>query len=348
MFDSWARSCARAALRLAIVLATLVASRPSWAADALPQSRRIPFEVGGHIKSLDYLGAMREIGMTWAKIQIVMPDQNVPDLTPTLRAVRQAGLKLLVGAVGDRSRAADTAYHRIFARQLAALARQGVDAIEVWNEPNLDREYGYGKVDPANYTNMLREAYRAIKAARRNTLVIGGGLAPTGAFGGGCTLNGCDDAYFLAQMARLGAGRFMDCMGAHHNAGMIGPDQTSNAPVGNPDHHSWYFWGTLNVTHNAFRGRVPVCWTELGYVTGEGIGPLPSGFVWGSANTLDQQAQWLARAVELSRNSRKVRLLIIWNIDARQWDEDPQAGYSIFRPNGECRACEPLKAVLRR
>ncbi len=323
-------------------------SATSQAASGAQQSRRIPFELGGHIKSLDHLGPMRDIGMTWAKIQIVMPDDTVPDLSATIQAVHGAGLKLLVGAVGDRTRAADKAYHRVFARQLAALARQRVDAIEVWNEPNLDREYGYGKVDPANYTNMLREAYRAIKAARRSTLVIGGGLAPTGAFGGGCTANGCDDNFFLSRLARLGAARHMDCMGAHHNAGMIGPDQTDNAPVGNPDHHSWYFWGTLNVTHNAFRGRLPVCWTELGYVTGEGIGALPSGFSWANATTLDNQAQWLARAVELSRDSRKVRLMIIWNIDSRQWDEDPQAGYSIFRPNGECRACETIKSVMGR
>ena len=318
------------------------------AATGVEQSRRITFELGGHVKTNDYYGPMHDIGMTWAKIQIVMPDANVPDLSATIQAVHDAGLKLLVGAVGDRTRASDRAYHRAFARQLAALARQRVDAIEIWNEPNLDREYGTGKVDPANYTNMLREAYRAIKAARRSTLVIGGGLAPTGAFGGGCTANGCDDNYFLSRLSRLGANRYMDCMGAHHNGSMVGPDQTEGAPVGNPDHYSWYFWGTLNVTYNAFRGRVPVCWTELGYVTGEGIGGLPEGFTWGNATTLANQAQWLARAAEISRDSRKVRLMIIWNIDSRQWDADPQAGFSIFRPNGECPACATLKTVMGR
>ena len=118
--------------------------------------------------------------------------------------------------------------------------------------------------------------------------------------------------------------------------------------MGSADHHQWYFWGTLDTVYNSFGGKVPVCWTELGYVTGEGIGALPSGFSWGSSITLDNQAQWLARAAQLSRDSGKVRLMIIWNVDFRQWDSDPQAGFSIFRPNGECRACASIKAAMGR
>jgi hypothetical protein len=56
----------------------------------------------------------------------------------------------------------------------------------------------------------------------------------------------------------------------------------------------------------------------------------------------------LARAAQLSRDSGKVRMMIIWNMDFRQWDADPQAGFSIFRPNGECRACGPIKAAMGR
>jgi hypothetical protein len=303
------------------------------------------FGLGGHINSTDYLGQMHDLGMTWVKTQVVMPG-GAPDMSGMINAVHANGMKILIGAIGDRGRASDNEYHKEFARHLAALAAQGADAIEVWNEPNLDREYGYGKVDPANYVNMLHEAYGAIKAVNGGTLVIGGANAPTGAFGGGCTANGCDDSYFLARMGQLGADKYMDCMGAHHNGSMVGPDQTAGAPTG--DHYSWYFWGTLGVTYNAFGGRVPICWTELGYVTGEGIGALPGGFSWGSGTTLDQQAQWLARAAQLSRDSGKVRLMIIWNVDFRQWDADPQAGYSIFRPNGECRACGALKTTMGR
>lgn len=303
------------------------------------------FELGGHINTTDFLGQMKDLGMSWVKTQVVMPG-GAPDLSGLINAVHANGMKILVGAIGDRGRASDGEYHQEFARQAATLAAQGADAIEVWNEPNLDREYGYGKVDPANYVHMLHDAYGAIKAANPNTLVIGGANAPTGYFGGGCSANGCDDSYFLNRLGQLGADQYMDCMGAHHNGSMVGPDQTQGAPTG--DHYSWYFWGTLGVTYNAFGGRIPICWTELGYVTGEGIGALPGGFSWGAGTSLDNQSQWLARAIQLSRDSGKVRLMIVWNIDFRQFNEDPQAGYSIFRPNGECRACGPIKSAMGR
>ncbi len=315
-----------------------------------PRSGNWTFELGGHIKTTNYLAQMRDIGMTWVKYQVVMPG-GTPDVSWLVNAVHGAGMKLLIGAVGDRARASDPNYHREFAAALAGLARQGVDAIEVWNEPNLDREYGgsgNGQVNPENYANMLREAYTAIKAANPNVLVIGGATAPTGFYGGGCSAAGCDDKPFVERLAAAGGAQWMDCMGAHHNGTMVGPDQTSGAPVGSSDHHQWYFWGTLNVNWNAFGGKVPICWTELGYVSGEGIGPLPAGFAWGSSITLANQAQWLARAAQLSRESGKVRLMIIWNIDFRQWDDDPQAGYSIFRPDGSCPACATLRQVMGR
>jgi uncharacterized protein YgiM (DUF1202 family) len=330
--------------------AAVQAVAPAAAAAAAPKGNVGGFELGGHIKTTDFLGQMAGVGMTWVKYQVVMPG-GAPDISGILNAVKGNGMKLLVGAIGDRGRASDVNYHKEFASKLAALAAQGVDAIEVWNEPNLDREYGgsgNGQVNPENYANMLREAYGAIKAANPNTMVIGGATAPTGFYGGGCSNAGCDDAPFVQRLAAAGGAQWMDCMGAHHNGTMVGPDQRSDAPVGSSSHHGWYFWGTLDVNWNAFGGKMPICWTELGYVTGEGIGSLPGGFAWGSSITLDNQAQWLARAAQLSRESGKVKIMIIWNIDFRQWDDDPQAGFSIFRPNGSCPACNTLKTVMGR
>lgn len=326
--------------------ATAAAAAPAPATTASASTGG--FEVGAHIRGTDYLGQMKDVGMNWVKYQVVMSG-GAPDLSGIISAVHGAGLKILIGAVGERSRAADTGYHSEFAGYLANIASQGADAIEVWNEPNLDREYGgsgTGQVNPENYANMLRVAYGAIKAANGGTLVISGAPAPTGYKGGGCDSEICDDQPFLQRLAAAGAAQWMDCIGAHHNGSPNAPDTRSGGPTG--DHASWYFWGTLDVSYNAFGGSRPLCWTELGYVTGEGIGALPSGFSWGSNITLDNQAQWLARAAELSRDSGKVRLMIIWNADFRQFDSDPQAGYSIFRPNGECRACSTLRTVLGR
>ncbi len=344
------------------VLASLTAPYRSGAAKApAPPKGKAPppgaaragsFDFGAHFRDANILPRMRnEAGMGWAKYQVVI-EGGAPDLSGIIGAARANGIKLLIGAVGRRGQAADANYHKEFAAQLANIASQGVDAIEVWNEPNLDREYGgsgNGQVSPENYANMLREAYGAIKAVNPNVLVISGATAPTGFFGGNCTNAGCDDAVFVQRLAATGAAAWMDCIGAHHNGTMVGPDQQSGAPVGSAGHHQWYFQGTLAVNYNAFGGKRPVCWTELGYVTKDGIAPaLPGGFAWGNNITMQNQVDWLRRAVELSRASGIVRILIIWNADFRQFDEDPQAGYSIFRPDGGCPACPALKAVSGR
>ncbi len=67
------------------------------------------------------------------------------------------------------------------------MAAAGADAIEVWNEPNIDREWPNGQVNGANYTQLLAKAYNAIKGANPGTMVVSAALAPTGfVWRGGC------------------------------------------------------------------------------------------------------------------------------------------------------------------
>jgi hypothetical protein len=309
------------------------------------------FEIGAHIRGDGgILPRMRnEAGMTWVKYQAVMPG-GAPDLSGIIGAVHANGMKILVGAIGDRGRANDVNYHKDFARNVAALASQGADAIEIWNEPNLDREWGgsgANQVNPDSYANLLRESYGAIKSVNKGTMVVSAAPAPTGYAGGACRGDVCDDGPFLTRVTNAGGMAYADCVGAHYNGSPNPPDLRNGGPTG--DHPSWYFWGTLETTWNATRGQRPICWTELGYVTKDGIaGSLPGGFSWGNGITLQNQADWLRRAAELSKSSGKVRLMIIWNADFRQFDSDPQAGYSIFRPDGACPACGGLKAVSGR
>jgi hypothetical protein len=156
-----------------------------------------------------------------------------------------------------------------------------------------------------------------------------------------------DDNY-LAGMAAAGAANYMDCIGAHHNAGATSPSATTGHPAGT--HYSWYFLPTMNLYYNSFGGARQVCFTEAGYVTDEGMGySLPANFSWGSNITLGQQAAWLAEAVSLAANSGRVRIFIVWNIDNTSWNGvDPQNAYAIIRPDGGCPACATLASVMGR
>ena len=304
------------------------------------------FELGGHVVGFGYTGQMRSAGMNWVKVQVRW---NLGDGTGAAASViNQAhtnGFKVLLGIVGYSGQMGDfESYINAYAAHLGQVAALGPDAIEVWNEPNLAREWPAGTINGTNYTRLLASSYNAIKAANANVMVISAALAPTGFFGG-CATNGCDDNTFLSQMASAGAANYMDCIGAHYNEGIISPDQRSGDPRGG--HYSRYFWGTLDLYYNTFGGARWVCWTELGYLSGDGYPPLPADFVWAGNTTVAQHAEWLGRATALSRSSGRVRLMIIWNVDFTVYNDDPQAGYAIIRPDGSCPACGTLGAAMQ-
>jgi uncharacterized protein YraI len=304
------------------------------------------FGYGGHVDSFAYPDKMAYAGMTWAKRQIRF-QRGAPGAVAA-GAIDQAhanGFKILLGIVGSAGEVMQPGYFEDYARFVGEVAALGPDAIEVWNEQNIDREWTGGQIDAGAYTRLLAQAYNAIKGVNPNVAVISGALAPTGYFGAaGCTAQGCNDDVYVRGMAAAGAANYMDCIGAHYNEGIVSPNQTSGDP--RSEYFTRYFWGMVNTYYGAFGGARPVCFTELGYLSPEGLGPLPANFAWGSDTSVAEQAAWLRDAVSLARSSGKVRLVIIWNIDFTYYGDDPMAGYAIIRPGGSCPACDTL-ATLR-
>ncbi len=305
------------------------------------------FSLGGHVAGLDggAAGAMKRAGMTWVKKQVT---HGISDGAGIIGAARAQGFRVLLGALGSKDRLAQDfeGYVREFADYVGFLASQGADAIEVWNEPNIQREWPHGQINGAKYVQLLAAAYQKIKATNPATLVISGAPSPTGFFSTGCAAEGCNDDVFVRQMAAAGAANYLDCVGVHYNAGITPPNATSGAPVGSSGHYSWYLPSMMQVYRGAFPTK-PLCFTELGYLTGEGIGQLPGGFSWASGNTLANQAAWLAGAVNVTRGSGYVNMLIVWNVNFTAQGADPQAAYAIIRPGGGCPACDTLGATMR-
>ena len=127
---------------------------------------------------------MQRSGMTWMKKQIrFYPGYDASDAIAFVGQAHAAGFKALVGTVGNPAdvAAGGEAYLREFANWLGAIAASGADAIEVWNEPNIDREWPRNQISGGGYVNMLRLAYQSIKSANGSTIVIGAAPSPTGA-----------------------------------------------------------------------------------------------------------------------------------------------------------------------
>lgn len=297
------------------------------------------FSYGGHVDGLGphAISQMQRAGMTWVKRQL----RNFENPSFAINQAHANGFRILLGMVGHADQVMNDGYIDSYAGWLAQAATLGADAIEVWNEPNIDREWQAGQISATRYTEVLRRSYNAIKAANAGTLVISGAPAPTGFFGG-CSGAGCDDSHFVAGMAAAGAANYLDCVGVHYNEGVVPPSATSGDPRGSSSYYTRYFWGMVNTYTAAFGRSRPLCFTELGYLTGEGFPPLPGGFAWAQNVTLAQQAAWIDQVVSLAANSGRVRLLIVWNVDFTNYGEDPMAGFAIIRPDGSCPACDAL------
>ena len=302
------------------------------------------FELGAHITShaFPYADKMRYAGMTWAKEQI----HYGGDASGLIAAAHANGFKIQLSALGRPDMVTQPGFEQNFANWVAGLAAAGADAIEVWNEPNIDREWQIGHISPQAYTNLLCASYNAIRAANSGTLVISAAPSPTGWFGG-CGPNGCDDAPWMAGLRDAGAAGCMDYLGAHHNGGATSPSARSGHPADPASTHtSWFFLPQTELYYNTFGGAKKLFYTEMGYASQEGVPTFSDMFAWARGINNAQQAAWLAEAVQLSINTGMVRCVIVWNIGRGRADYDPQDGYNIIRPGGSCPACDALHNVM--
>lgn len=317
---------------------------PSPPPVTVPPVTNTGFELGGQTHTLANPTLMSYAGMNWVKFQHKWSPGDSPDaVAGRIQQAQANGFKVLLSIPGSSHGSID---FNAYASFLGGVAALGPNAIEIWNEMNIDREWPAGQISPVTYVNsMLAPAYNAIKASNPNVMVVSGAPAPTGFFGG-CGGAGCNDDLYVAGMAGAGAANYMDCIGIHYNEGIISPHQTSGDPRNPSNHYTRYFWGMVNAYWNAFGGSRPLCFTELGYLSGADYGGVPGGFSWAGNTSVAQHAQWLAEATSLAASSGKVRLLIVFNVDFTLYGEDPQAGYGMVRADGSCPACETLRQVM--
>ena len=99
-----------------------------------------------------------------------------------------------------------------------------------------------------------------------------------------------DDFVYFQQMIDAGFLSYADCVGAHHNGYNMPPDVAFDEGYNDPNaifrgpfdspHHSWSFKSTLFGYHDMIQaaGRnTPLCITEFGWATSEGIGRYTTG-----------------------------------------------------------------------
>jgi hypothetical protein len=144
-----------------------------------------------------------------ARLGLVPPwAQTDPDVTtPTLNYLPDSQFEAFATFVGA----------------FAARYRGRVNHLIIWNEPNLNFEWGGRRPDPVAYTRLLRLSYVAAHAANPGIVVMSAALSPTLAPPGGAQ-GGWDDLDYLRLMYENGAADYFDAM-AVHNYPFIYPPQ---------------------------------------------------------------------------------------------------------------------------
>jgi hypothetical protein len=211
-------------------------------------------------------------------------------------------------------------------------------ALEVWNEPNLDFQWGYQPVDPVRYTEMVKRAYDGAKAGDPQILIVAGSLAPTGGIGDGRAMNDVD---FLQAMYAAGLEGHFDAISIH-NYGFGGPPEDKTWGSGILNFRRAEDIYDVMVAHGD--GELPVWGTEFGWLLESASCNSyweQIGFAWQQV-TAQQQADYLTRAfAHADANWPWMGTMIVSNLDFSQlpWygECDPLRYFSILNPDGSPR-----------
>ena len=220
-----------------------------------------------------------------------------------------------------------------------------VAAYELWNEPNLRREWHGEPLDPALFVSLIRAGSLAIRAADPAAQIISGAPAVTGINDGETAV---DDRVYLQGMVAAGVGEWTDGVGVHPY-GFANPpeerwsDSIHRAPSHN-NHPSFFFRDTLEdyraILAEGGLESLPLWVTEFGWPSVGGLGSVnPVGWEYARDVTEAQQAEYIVSGFRMGRALEWMGPMILWNLNiATIWGKErPESAYSLLRPDGSYR-----------
>ena len=326
------------------------------------------FVLGNPSTTARDIALAKKAGLNWVKIAV--PWRSIEpsckncidweDLDRVVLAVSQAGLKILarVDHQPDWTRTVkaengppdDVFDYADFVSVMAKRYRSGspkgtIQAIQVWNEPNLAREWGGAPINreqASQYMYMLKRTYQMVKAEDPTKLIVSAGLSPTGTNDG----TAMPDDVYLGWMYEDGLAQFSDAVGVHGAGYGSAPEVAVNSDPRFP-HASFYFRRVEELRNimvlNGDAGK-QVWLLEFGWTTDQ-VNPQYSWY----AVTPEQQADYIVRAYKYAATtwSPWIGPMFVWNIADPAWTpEFEQYWLSITNPDGTTRpAFDALSAA---
>jgi hypothetical protein len=317
---------------------------------------------------------LNELGVGWVKAQVSWklfqpyPDQLSEERFADLDAlVVQAGasdiqVMLSVSKAPEWSRPTteqdgppgDNDLYRQFMQLLAQRYVGRVAAYELWNEPNLQREWVGVPLDAAALVALIRAGAEGVRAADSAALVLSGAPAVTGINDG---IIAIDDRIYFRGMLAAGVAEVVDGFGVHPYGWANPPDATLERPdtavPSHNDHPSFFFQDTLRdygalLTEFAITDKQ--LWvTEFGWGSFEAFAAEPPAGAEFMVNVSEwQQAEYIQGAYALAHDWPWVGPMMLWNLNFAPWlgNAFSESGYSVQRPDGSPRPAYFALAAL--
>jgi hypothetical protein len=311
----------------------------------------------------------RGLGVGWVKQQVEWHTiEHGPDdfdwylLDRAVEGCEGFGFKLLLSVTHapdwtreaelESGPPADYAAFGRFMEQLARRYRGRVAAYELWNEPNLAREWRGDTLDPARFVALVAEGSRGVRVGDPAARVISGAPGVTGINDG---VTAIDDRVFLRGMYEAGVAQWVDGIGVHPYGFANPPGESwrdgDHAASGYDDHPSFFFRDTLEdyrAIMVEFGDEAHRLWvTEFGWPSVEHMGGMDTtGWEYAAQVSEEEQATYVVEAFRMGEERPWVGPMFLWNLNmAAIWGpDDPTSAYSLLRPDGAYR---PAYVTLR-
>ncbi|PJF36914.1 MAG: hypothetical protein CUN49_02985 [Candidatus Thermofonsia Clade 1 bacterium] len=231
-----------------------------------------------------------------------------------------------------------------FCGQLAARYQGRIVGYQVWNEPNLSREWLGKTPNAAAYVKVLAACAQAIRAADPEAIVISAGLAPTGTL----SPQSIPDTLYLQQMFEAGAARYYDVLGLNAPGYALPPETPPDDP--RLSGHSWQVFRhvevmrALQVAHGD--GHKQIAILEMGWTTDQRDtirapdgSQQPNPYRWHAVSEA-QQAEYLVAAFEYAAQHWRpwISLMVVLYLADLDWTpEDEEYWWALNEPGFDKR-----------
>jgi hypothetical protein len=238
----------------------------------------------------------------------------------------------------------DFTIFRDFMHALSNRYKGRVAAYELWNEPNLRREWRGFDLSAEKFVELIKEGSGGVRDGDPDAAIISGAPAVTGIDDG---VNAIDDRKYLRAMIAAGVAQYVDAIGVHPYGAANPPDERARDAThlrsSYNDHPSFFFLDTLEDYHAILTEAnidKPLWVTEFGWPSIDRFGSVDtSGWEYARDVTEKDQAAYLIRAIQLARERAWIGPLIIWNLNVAPifGPDRSESAYSLLRPDGSQR-----------